>query len=462
VRWIPCLVLGACSAPNWSARLDVPAQPVSGRVIVVGAGVSGLTAAQVLHRSGIEVLVLEARDRIGGRTHTATLDGDPVDLGAAWVHGPRGNPVMDYLHAKRVDTVVSKSTGGTAVGTHDDSPFGAGELAQAESDLSRAQAEMSWVVEDDDLSMAEALDLALAQNSLNTARKDRARFLARQSVELDWAAPLDDISTVTTAFYETFPGPDVVPQGGYASMVGPLAQGLDVHLNHPVTRIEHGDDGVQVFVGEDVFEGAAVLVTVPLGVLQAGTIAFSPALAPAKQTALDHLAMGGLEKLMLTFDEAFWTKNTLLYMPEVEGAYTYCSDYSRHMSRPSLACFTGGAFSFGPRTQHTDDEVVATTLAHMARALGRDTVPEPRAFAVTRWADDPFAQGSYSYPRVGATLDDFEALAAPQGASLFFAGEHTEALFYQSVHGAFLSGLREAHRLGGDVTLLDGMTDALP
>ena len=169
--------------------------------------------------------------------------------------------------------------------------------------------------------------------------------------------------------------------------------------------------------------------------------------------------MGNLEKVVLVFDEAWWNPDgpASVISANEDGAWPWFADTSQTAKAPVLTAFTGGSFSRS-RSDLTDEEVVADALSMAEAAYGRE-VPLPVATAVTRWATDPYAMGSYLILPPGASPEDVDALAAPVGDRLLFAGEATNWDYAATVHGALLSGLREARRLGVERNAIPGLED---
>ena len=192
-------------------------------------------------------------------------------------------------------------------------------------------------------------------------------------------------------------------------------------------------------------------MTAPLGVLKAGSIAFDPALPPAKAEAVARLGHGTFEKVVLVFAEWFWGDALGGGLAVLSGfggerAFPLFVDLSVFAGAPTLVCIYSGAFATKAQAAMAPGELIAGATKQLARGLGRP-VPAPVATAATRWATDPYSLGSYSYVPVGAGAGDMDALAAPVGGRLLFAGEATVAAHRSTVHGAFLSGLREARRI---------------
>lgn len=441
-------VLGCSNAPS-----NMPT-PEPSRVVVVGAGIAGLSAARALQSSGVEVVVLEARDRIGGRIFTDNVAGAPVDLGAAWLHGPNGNPLTALAEAFGVAHVLDDAEPSRVFDTQLGSVDPA-LLARAFASAAAAYEAFEGDPErlGDNASVRDGVDAWLQQAELSGDEARLTRFLLEQVfVELDLSGPASETSLRWLGEDSAFSGGDHVPTGGFGRLIAALAEGLDIRLSNPVTTIGYNEDGVSVTTRNgDVYAGSHVVVTVPLGVLQAGHIAFEPALPDRKREAIARMGMGRLEKVVFRFEEVFW-QNTIgeaaLYIDaEDPGRFPSFADFTRFAGAPTLVCLYGGAFSEQARSTMTDSEIQAGALAALEELHGA-SLPRPIATRITNWQNDPFALGSYSHPQLGASPEDWETLAEPVAGRVLFAGEATVHEYLGTVHGALLSGLREAERLG--------------
>lgn len=428
---------------------------VDADVVVVGAGVSGLAAARALVQGGQRVVVLEARDRIGGRTWTDTDLGVPVDLGASWIHGIEGNPLWALASALGIDTVEftvgSFQFDGRPIAWHD--PSGArlteADAASFVSDLHALDAALGAVVADaaPGTTYAEAVSTALVSLGLDGPRAARLEeYTAHRSEDL-CGAPV----TVLDAHgldEEHVPGDEVVFPRGYGQYAAALATGLDVRLSSVVRTVSSTDTAVTVGLQDgSTVRAAHVVVTVPLGVLQAGDVTFSPPLTGPAAGALERLGMGAYDKVFLRFPTRFWGDDWVIRQQGPAGVDWHSwYDVSRVTGEPVLAALVGGAGARRIETL-TDEQVVDEGLTALRRMFG-SSVPEPVAVRITRWAADPFARGSYSYLHVGASPDDHDLLGTPSGR-VQLAGEATWSDDPATVHGAMCSGLRAAGRLLG-------------
>jgi monoamine oxidase len=268
-------------------------------------------------------------------------------------------------------------------------------------------------------------------------------------MEHDYAADVADLSLFAWDQGEEFDGADVLFPGGYDQIAQTLAAGLDIRLGHPVQSIAYGAQGAGVETSVGHFSAEKVVITLPLGVLQKGVVAFDPVLPEAKQDAIDSLGMGVLNKLYLRFPRIFWPQEAdmLGYISPVKGAWMETLNIAHYTGAPVLLCFN--AATYGRAIEKlSDDEIVAEAMQHLRTIFGPN-VPDPTGHLVTRWASDPYAFGSYSYLRPGTDGDTRDALAAPVDDRLFFAGEATNRDYAATVHGAYLSGLRAAQEIIG-------------
>jgi monoamine oxidase len=419
------------------------------RAIVVGAGVAGLAAADALRCAGADVVILEARDRIGGRTWTAPLGSGHIDLGASWVHGPISNPVAEALTAAEIDT-------------RNDGPFfsrmavwsdGWAEAPDATTLTAAAQAdwdpaEAVAALPDSDRYI-DGVEWYLADRGLGGRAGDLARFgLVWITAPLVFAGLPDRISLSGAAAYTEHGGGNLVPGGGYGMLVDRLSADLDIRLGTPVTEIDHRARSVVVRSNGGEFEGDHVVVTVPLGVLQAGTLRFNPPLGTEHTEAAERLAMGTLEKIVFHFPERFWPESfRQITRVADDHAFPVWFDFTRHVGSPTLVAFYNPAAT-ATLAGSSAEERSARAREVLAEMFG--AIPEPRQTLTTDWANDPWARGSYSYIPLGASVDDMNRLAQPVSSRVILAGEVTMPDCYGTVHAAFGSGLRAAGLILGE------------
>ena len=371
-----------------------------------------------------------------------------VDLGAAWVHGPLGNPLAEALAGAGIDTRNDGSFG-SDMAVWADGWVDAPEATVLTSALGGGwdPAEVPAEVAVDD-SYLDGVEWFMADRKLVGRVGELVRFA------LVWVAgggfisgTPERLSLRGAAAFDEGEGGNLVPVGGYRSLVERLASGLDIRLGTPAVVIEHNGPGVVVRSGDDIHEADRVVVTVPLGVLQGGDLIFDPPLAGSHALAVGRLAMGALEKVVFRFEERFWPES-VHWITHVADDHSFPQwvDLSRHTGSPTLAAIYNATLT--PRIAETPVEHRAGLALEVLRKMF-GPVPDPKEMLATDWKADPWSLGSYSYVPIGAGPEDLSALAEPVSERLVLAGEATVPGSYGTVHAAFGSGLRAAaHVLG--------------
>jgi polyamine oxidase len=426
------------------------------RVIVVGAGIAGLAAAAALRRASIAGVVLEARDRIGGRLHTIDLAGVPVDLGGSWIHHPIGNPLSAFC----TEHGIARDPGNplptlTAYDRAERRRLDHSEVEAAFRLVFDAFEEAVDGLRDQlrpDASARDAIEAFIAERGFVGPQARRARQGLLAEIEADAGDLADNQSLHWFGFEEQYQGElfgDLV-RNGYRSVVKVLATGLDIRFGSEVVLVQVSVDGVRVTCADGSVEtGSHAIVTVPLGVLKRGGPVFDPPLPTAVRAAVDSLGFGRYEKIALRFETAFW---------QTEGISHFmvypCAD-----DEPALWVFDLDAFGAGPvlcahlfhsltpnALDRSPAEAVTWFTDILAEVLGHP-VPEPVATVVTSWAHDPFTGGAYTHCPPGVDPAMFESFGEPVHGRLLLAGEHTDCERTGYADGAYSTGLRAADRL---------------
>jgi monoamine oxidase len=426
------------------------------RVVVVGAGIAGLTVANALAHAGVECVVLEARDRIGGRLHTVDLAGWPVDLGGSWIHMPAGNPLSAF--AQQVGISCRSASPLPELAGFDRSEGRRLSAVEVKASLalqyeafpeavSRLREELG-----PDASAAEGIEAFVAGAGLAPGPARRARQALHAIIEAE-SADLAQRQSLRWMWNEIEYGGDYfgdVPDGGYRRLVEAMATGVDLRLNMDVAEVVLSSTGARVRSVDGTSEGGShVVMTVPLGVLKRGAPRFSPALPRNRLAAIGRLGFGRYEKVALRFGEPFWRSAGLPHM----------MIFPRNPGDPAVWMIGQDAFGAGPvlvfqifhsATSHlldvTPDEAARWALQMLADAIG-GPIPAPTGLAVTSWANDPYTCGAYTHIPPAAHPDDADLLGDPVGGRLLFAGEHTQSARMAYADGAMTSGIREAKRL---------------
>ena len=289
---------------------------------------------------------------------------------------------------------------------------------------------------------------ALGLSELSAADRERVNY-ALTELELAYAGSVSRLSARSYDADDALGGPDVLFPGGYGRLIAHVARGLDVRTGTPVTAVRRGARGVDVVTSAGVVRASRVVVTLPLGVLQRGVVAFDPPLPDRTRSAIAALGTGVLDKCFLRFPEVFWPQTDwigTLSDSEHPGAWNQWIDLSRATGQPLLLGFTAADVAARLETL-TDDAIVAEAMHRMRTVFG--DIPDPIGAQVTRWASDPHAYGSYSFWAEGAPASCRRDLAAAVDDVIHFAGEATHERFASTVHGAFESGIRAAEEIVG-------------
>ncbi|MEE1784931.1 NAD(P)/FAD-dependent oxidoreductase [Streptomyces sp. SP17BM10] len=421
------------------------------KVIVVGAGISGLAAARHLADKGHDVSVLEARDRIGGRVWTSRKwSGVPLDLGASWIHGIDENPITDLAEKAGARTVVTDPESSSDYLAGGQKVEGAQAQALQRWQKDTAEALASYQDDDkQDVSVRSAVQDALGWSHLPDGDKTLISY-ALNDYEHEYAGSVDQMSALHFDDDAKVKGKDVLFPDGYGAVTDYLVKGLSVQTGQVVQQVDWNSGGVTVTTDKDTFQADHVVVTLPLGVLQSGAVRFGPGLPADKRTAIDKLGMGVLDKCYLRFPKVFWPDTDwLTYVPNLDryGQWEQWINIDRAAGQPVLLGFN--AADFGRTVEGwSDSQIVDSAMGTLRTMFGAD-IPQPVDFQITRWASDPYARGSYSFVKVGATPATRDQLAAGVDGRVHFAGEATHRQDPATVHGAYLSGIRAAKEIAG-------------
>uniref|UniRef100_A0A8D2J257 Lysine-specific histone demethylase n=1 Tax=Varanus komodoensis TaxID=61221 RepID=A0A8D2J257_VARKO len=266
-----------------------------------------------------------------------------------------------------------------------------------------------------------------------------------------------------------FTGSHLTVRNGYSCVPVALAEGLDIKLNTAVRQVRYTASGCEVIAVNTrstsqtfIYKCDAVLCTLPLGVLkqQPPAVQFVPPLPEWKTSAVQRMGFGNLNKVVLCFDRVFWDPSVNLFghVGSTTASRGELFLFWNLYKAPILLALVAGEAA-GIMENISDDVIVGRCLAILKGIFGSSAVPQPKETVVSRWRADPWARGSYSYVAAGSSGNDYDLMAQPitpgpaiPGAPqpiprLFFAGEHTIRNYPATVHGALLSGLREAGRI---------------
>ncbi len=421
---------------------EPPPPPKGKNVIVIGAGVAGLAAAKKLKEKGFTVTVIEAQNKIGGRTRTDRTLGFAFDEGASWIHGPSGNPL----------TSLANSAGATTFLTDDNNNevFDIDGTAYLDTFLTSSETNFNAALDAVRDGGAQNLPFETVFNDLYPNYTNNRLWKYMQSAVLEFNTG-GDISNLSSIFFDddkNFAGDDLIITNGFDKIADYLAKDLTIKLNTRVTKIDYTTvDLLRVSTNMGILEAQFVVVAVPLGVLKNNKIEFVPALDTDKNTALNAMKMGNVNKFALVFDAPFWDTNLqyIGYTPDTKGKFNYFLNMKKFAPVNALMTFAFGNYATATETM-TDAQITAEIMAHLQAIYGTN-IPNPTQMLRTKWGKNPNSYGAYSFAGNNTTSADFDTLSHTVLNRLFFAGEHTHRDYRGTVHGAYLSGIREADKI---------------
>jgi monoamine oxidase len=403
-------------------------------VAIIGAGAAGLGAARALENSGLSVLVLEARDRVGGRGHTImAAPGITFDLGCGWLHSADRNSFVKI--AEQLNFEIDKTR----------PPW----------------REQSF---DAGFPLAERIDFINALDAFYDRAEEAAKTLAKRCSDAAassylepgnrWNPMIDAISTyvngceldvVSVEDMDAYEDSEINwrVRRGYGELMVAYGAHLPLALNTEVKLIDHSGKRVRIETSRGTLSAGKVVVTVPTNLIAEEAIRFHPVL-PAKMDAARGLPLGLDNKVMLALDEP----ETLPKDGNLRGATMRTAMGSFHLrpfGQPCIEGFFGGSFA-SELEDAGEGALGAEAINEIVTLLGADFRRKLKPLAESRWGHDPFARGAYSHALPGHA-GKRAMLAAPVEGRLFFAGEATSPNFFSTAHGARDSGERAAAEL---------------
>jgi monoamine oxidase len=399
-------------------------------VAIIGAGAAGLGAAHGLANSGLSVIVLEARSRVGGRGYTIQAAPDVIfDVGCGWLHSADQNSFAKI--AEQLNFEVNKAL----------PPW-----------RERAYGKAFPQAERDDFIRALDAFYDRADQAAKSGRDSPANLHLEPGNR--WNPMIDAISTYVNgceldlvsildmdAYEDT--GVNWRVRRGYGALMAAYGASLPLALDCNVTLIDHSQKRLRIETSLGTLTANKAIVTVPTNLISDEALRFYPAL-PVKVDAAAGLPLGLADKVVLALDEP----EALPSEGNLRGATMRTEMGTYHMrpfGQPCTESFLSGRFA-QVLEDAGDGAIAAHSIDEIAGFLGNDFRRKLKPLKESRWAHDPFARGSYSHALPGHA-DKRAVLAAPVDGRLFFAGEATSPNFFSTAHGARDSGERAAREV---------------
>lgn len=394
---------------------------------IVGAGAAGIAAARLARERGVETVVLEASDRVGGRACTIDWRGCALDLGATWLHSADRNPLVPL--AEQIGAAIDRAP---APWRNQFADLGYTKKEQAES----------WAAVE---AFAERLRSGPAEDRASNALEPGNEwngFLEALNGYLNGTSLANTSATDFIAYWDGSDSSNWRLPRGYGALLSALSEGMDVRTGCAVDRVDWNGSTVRLTVTGGIIEARRVIIAVPTDILATGDIIFSPLLDDWLNAAA-QLPLGRVEKLFLTSSdpESVPANAHLIGNPRSAETGSYML---RPLGMPVIEGFFGGDWLEGAG----GDDLAAKAREELGALLGSDFARKLSPVAYSDWKNHAFIRGSYSYARPGGH-GARAALCAPVDGPLAFAGEACSDADYATVHGAWQSGKAAFEQLFG-------------
>lgn len=419
---------GSLAAPflmNASARAQALADI---DVAIIGAGAAGLHAAHRAKEQGLTARIFEARQRVGGRVYTNTTLGSDFEAGAFYIHWSEDNPWTGIAKKLGVAAIDDNNLWGGFNVFANGRPLSADERNRRRGGFWRLSSALDGQPPGADMSFGEAA------RRLNPDVPEAASGMTLLSLG-------EDADRVSIRDYQRLnAGDDLVVPSGYGKLLELYAQGLDIALETPVTSVDFSGPVVVLETTRGIVRAKTAIITVPVNVLKAGAIRFTPALPAATLGALDGLGMGALTKLALkfegtTFGQSSWTQ---FFDTGTKGDLVNFEFWP--FGNDLVVAHFGGDYARGVAASG-EAAAVDHMLGRLIAILGEDARKAFRGGKLAGWSAEPASLGCYSIAKPGQ-MAARDALAEPVANRLWFAGEASAGSGSMTAGGAALAGAR--------------------
>ncbi|XP_023231104.1 lysine-specific histone demethylase 1B-like [Centruroides sculpturatus] len=441
--------------------------PPEENVIVIGAGISGIGAARHICNLGIQVQVLEGRDRIGGRIWDDKSLGVIVGKGAHIVTGVINNPLtviaeqvgvkMRFINHEKCD-LYDDNGAPTSVAIDQRVEFHFNAMLDAVAQWRKGQ------IHDINLydKLLEMHNTFLEETALKfTDKEENLLQFHISNLEYACGSNLHFVSALHwdhNDVYPQFAGDHTILQCGYMTLLERLINGLNISFKKTIKKIDYSEDNVKITTEEgEKFTASKVLVTIPLAVLQKEQIEFVPPLPQKKTWALRNLGAGLIEKIVLQFPVRFWDKKIqdadfFGHIPtsaEKRGLFSVFYDLSPQNKTLDGNCHVLMSYVSGDMVSYisdkSDSEIMEMCMEILRSVFNEENVPDPTAWFVTNWRNDPYSHMAYSYICTGGSGDAYDFLAEELDEKLYFAGKNQKALSLDNVQEVMIMQLPVLH-----------------
>ncbi|MGE3530135.1 MAG: flavin monoamine oxidase family protein, partial [Methyloceanibacter sp.] len=402
-------------------------------IVVIGAGAAGVGAGLALARAGASFIVLEARDRIGGRAYS-----DTSSLGHLWDHG------CHWLHSadKNVLRQVADKIGHRYRSRY--SPSMLETFLDGRWEATTMREDFVWRL------LGEVADAGKQGKDIAaSALLDRSHPwypMIHHWLTLMYSAEPDDISTFDAGRYDdthlNYPVED-----GYGALIARIAVPLPIRTGVAALKVRAQGQGIAVETSQGTVEARAAIIAVPARMIETGRLVIEPGLPPHIAQAFDDVPMGWYEKIALLLDESAFGAKPAPYVDIFDPVApdTHPLNFEiKPFGRPIAITHIAGTFA-REMSEAGEAAMIDFALSALVRAYGADLRKHFKKGAVTHWSSDKFTNGAYSCAKPGRGLSR-AAFAEPIHDRIFLAGEHVHPTFMATAHGAYETGIWAASK----------------
>lgn len=429
-----------------------------GSVIIIGGGASGVTAAHCLTNEGFDVTLFEARNRKGGRLWSdSDIFGYTVDFGGAFIHGPCDNPLYSIAVEQKIKLVefdwnkCSYHSKHFDIVNSDESNKKYNTVGESLSNYIMKYKLNASLKNDSPIS--EVLPEFIKVANLSDEMLIYLSNYISIELEATYASLVENLSIKQFEALD-YDGCDYLVVDGYWSIFERMIN-FKYNLNSIVIEVNQLEEKpfVKLSSGEKIYADR-IIVTVPLGILKSGKIAFNPQLSINKQKAINGLGFGTLEKVIIEFTNPFWNDISVLKIIENPICFfNFSASLYEVTGKSTLVFLVPGEEKYFNDYYKVSEEEMKQKFTATFKTYFPDKEVEIVKIFWTKWKNDPFSNGSYSSMCVGSSADMIDEFSNKEG-KIYFAGEHTDQAGFQIAVGAYSSGKRVAKQVVEDFNLI--------
>ncbi len=427
-------------------------------MLIIGGGISGLEAARLLREYGVKTLILEGRNRTGGRIWSIrSKSGHMIDMGAAWIHGINGsipngllsNPLWDLIKKANISTRPTQRNDFEIFYPINDTISNVESWFNEYMNFIREETRLSLT----NISIGYYSNLFIKQKKLTKKQEYAFNSYLHNMIECTEGAQLNSISAkglldITSVHYGD---EHVLHDNGFMQITDYLTKYAGkILFNKIVKKINSNDEFVEVETNDGfIYRSLFVILTVPLGVLKTKQIKFVPQLPQWKLDVIDRLGFGNLDKIILIWNQSWWNSTNYYFMriSSKPNHFGYWVNENKWNDKPVIISFFPGISNYRQQFIQNKTKIVEDIICILQEMFPNINIPLPVETYLTNWNEDPLSSGSYSYISINQKYEDPFYLSEPINNRLLFAGEATSTDSYGYAHGALITARREVTRL---------------